>query len=63
MASLLDEIDAIADGRSHDPDRASCPIEAHNCDGCGEVRPDVDVWATNSETGEDLRLCEACAEW
>jgi hypothetical protein len=36
---------------------------AHACNGCWEIRPDVDLWAENSETGEQLWLCEACGEW
>jgi hypothetical protein len=35
----------------------------HGCDGCGEVTPDVDLWAEDSETGEELWLCVACGEW
>ena len=35
---------------------------AHRCDGCGEVKPEVDIWATNHQTGEVLKLCLPCAE-
>lgn len=34
----------------------------HGCDGCGEVTPDVDLWAENHETGEEIWLCMACGE-
>lgn len=33
------------------------------CEGCGEVSPGVDLWAENSETGEELWLCDACGDW
>ena len=36
---------------------------AHGCGGCGEVKPDVDLWAEDTETGDELWLCEACADW
>jgi hypothetical protein len=36
---------------------------SHGCDGCGGVTPDVDLWAEDSETGEELWLCVACGEW
>jgi hypothetical protein len=35
---------------------------AHGCDGCGRRMPDVDLWAEDSETGEELWLCMACGE-
>ena len=36
---------------------------AHGCGGCGEVKPGVDLWAEDRETGEELWLCESCADW
>jgi hypothetical protein len=33
------------------------------CGGCGQIKPDVDLWAVDPETGEELWLCEACGEW
>ena len=36
---------------------------AHGCGGCGEVKPGVDLWAEDRETGEELWLCEACVDW
>ena len=38
------------------------PAQAHECDGCGGITPDVDLWAQNHETGEEVWFCEACAE-
>ena len=35
----------------------------HECDGCGETAPDVDLWAENSETGEQIWLCMTCGGW
>jgi len=32
------------------------------CDDCGYVTPDVDLWAEDSETGEQLWLCPACGD-
>ena len=32
------------------------------CDGCGDPDPSVDLWAENSETGEQLWFCTACGE-
>ena len=34
----------------------------HECDECGEVKFDVDLWAENHETGEELWLCLACGD-
>ena len=39
------------------------PEQVHECDGCGETAPDVDLWAENSESGEEIRLCVACGGW
>lgn len=37
--------------------------QPHECDGCGETTPDVDLWAENSETGEEIWLCVTCGGW
>ena len=39
------------------------PGRDHACDGCGEVNPDVDLWAEDYESGEELWLCVSCGEW
>jgi hypothetical protein len=44
------------------PARAS-PIAVRRCDGCGHSALTVDLWAEDSETGEQLWLCTACGEW
>ena len=43
-------------------ERQGCEM-AHGCGGCGEVKPGVDLWAEDRETGEELWLCETCADW
>lgn len=56
LAALMDEIDlppTINDG-------ISGSNEARACDGCGEAKPDVDLWAANDVTCESIWLCEAC---
>jgi hypothetical protein len=32
------------------------------CDGCGGEEDGVDLWAEDSETGEQLWLCQACGD-
>ena len=32
------------------------------CDGCGGEAPEVDLWAEDSETGEQLWLCPSCGD-
>ena len=49
------------DGRTASTKRCG-PGKAHGCDGCGEVRQDVDLWAADPETGEEVWLCEECAD-
>lgn len=63
IASLLDEVIDLADLDFQPSGRPFDVAESHECDGCGEARPDVDLWATDSETGEELWLCRACGEW
>lgn len=63
IASLLDEVMDLADVEFQPPGRPFEIAEAHKCDGCGDTLPDVDLWATNSETGEEVWLCEACGDW
>ncbi|WP_435018561.1 hypothetical protein TA3x_000538 [Tundrisphaera sp. TA3] len=46
---------AFRSGREHD--------RAHRCDGCGEAKPEIDLWAEDDETGEELWLCLACGDW
>ena len=38
------------------------PKTPHACDDCGQVKPDVDLWAESHDTGEELWLCEACGD-
>lgn len=63
MTDLLDELMAQADAKFPDSGRPSMGFEAHHCDGCGEVKDDVDLWAEDSETGEEVWLCISCGDW
>jgi len=60
---LLDDAMVQAARRSLPSERDYGVVEAHDCHGCGEFKPDVDLWAEDYETGEQLWLCEACADW
>jgi hypothetical protein len=63
MLEILDVLqDVLAHAGEPIPDRGRVDraAETHDCDGCGEITPDVDLWATNHETGEEIWLCEAC---
>jgi len=35
----------------------------HLCNVCGESKTDIDLWAENDKTGEQLWLCQACGDW
>ena len=59
---LLDDLMAQTDVTFSLPDRSQGFLEPRACDGCGKTRPDVDLWAMNSETGEELWLCSTCGE-
>lgn len=37
-------------------------VNARECDSCGEIKPDVDLFAEDSETGEQIWLCMICGE-
>ena len=63
MTDLLDEVMDRADPESLTSGGPIEVVEGHDCHGCGVVKPDVDLWAEDSETGEELWLCEACGEW
>jgi hypothetical protein len=39
------------------------PGEAHGCDGCGGISPDVDLWAADPESSDEIWLCFACGDW
>lgn len=47
----------------HRPSLAGPAGPSRVCDGCGEAKPDVDVWAENEETGDVIKLCQVCADW
>ncbi len=66
MTLLTDMLDAVidrADLKALSSVRTPPAVEGHDCDGCGLATPDVGLWAEDSETGEELWLCEACVEW
>ena len=58
FASFEDEADLCR----RRTERKGCEM-AHGCGGCGEVKPGVDLWAEDRETGEELWLCVTCADW
>jgi hypothetical protein len=63
MIGTLDRTDDVtsqADRLLTAPDEDSGVIEALGCHGCGAFRPDVDLWAINPESGEELWLCLDC---
>lgn len=63
IIDLLDDMTDRADVEYLPPGRHFEVAEGHDCDGCGHVSPDVDLFAEDSETGEELWLCQACGEW
>ena len=34
----------------------------HECDDCGQSKPDVDLWAESHDTGEEIWLCIVCGD-
>ena len=62
MAELLDDVMDRADLSFNLPDRCVRLVERRACHGCGQIKPDVDVWAEHSGTGEQVLLCQACGE-
>ena len=63
MNDLLDDVVNRAEPKFLSPVMNQDVVEDHDCHGCGEATPDVDLWAENSATGEELWLCEACCAW
>jgi hypothetical protein len=62
VIDLLDELMAQADLSFKLSDRCVGFVEPRACDGCGQIKPDVDVWAEHSDTGEQVLLCRSCGE-
>jgi hypothetical protein len=63
MIDLLAEVMDRADLEFPPSGRCHGVAERHDCDGCGVATPDVNLFATDSETGEELWLCQACGDW
>ncbi len=66
MSGMPDLLADLVDGTDLPPsyaDETRRSNEARSCDGCFEVKPDVDLWAANDHTGDELWLCEACVEF
>ena len=63
MTDLLDDVMDRADLEFLSAGRPQEVAEGHACHGCGEAKTDVDLWAEDTETGEELWLCGACCEW
>jgi hypothetical protein len=60
ITDLLSSLMAEADLSFTPSDRTTDCTEPHVCDGCGQTMPDVDLWAENSDTGEEVWLCGTC---
>ena len=60
IATLLDDVTAQADEMSLTTNRVYKADEPHDCDVCGVATPDVDLWAEEPETGEQIWLCLSC---
>ena len=66
MNVTIDLLDDVVDKDARQTFPSGWPsvdAEAHECDGCGETLPDVDLYAEDSETGDQVWLCVACGEW
>ena len=66
MAGMMDLLADLMNGTDLWHEASESVYEgraAHECDCCGEAKDDVDLWATDTETGEELWLCLACGEW
>jgi hypothetical protein len=63
MIDLLDDVSNEIALLSTPSMRASEVAEGHDCHGCGVANDDVDLWAEDTETGEQLWLCPSCGEW
>lgn len=59
---LINEMMSQVAGCSFYSGRPSEVAVAHACDGCGQSTPDVDLYAENSETGEEIWICISCGE-
>jgi hypothetical protein len=62
MLTLADLLDDLLEQKldqtftSGQPDVPAC----QECDGCGVIAPDVDLWGEDPESGEQLWLCLSC---
>ena len=63
MTDKLDDVMDLADLEFLSAGRTHYVVEDHDCHGCGVATTDVDLWAEDSETGEEVWLCGACVEW
>ncbi len=65
MTETIDLLDDLTDLTSSRPlflQSSHNFVNARECDGCGEIRPDVDLFAEDCQTSEQLWLCLACGE-
>lgn len=60
LLELIEDVMAQADETNHVTACIPEANEPHGCDSCGAATPDVDLWAENQETGEQLWLCLPC---
>ena len=62
MTDLLDDLMDQSARRILARPRSSGYLEPHACDGCGETREDVDLFAEDSASDQTLWLCQTCGE-
>lgn len=63
MLDLLEEVLDTDDQKLTTSGIRAQSEEIHACDGCRVARPDVDLWATDTETGDEVWFCLPCGEW
>ena len=63
IASLLDEVMDQADQKVTTSGMRTWGEQVHECDGCGVANDEVDLWATDSGSGDEVWLCLSCGDW
>ena len=62
MTQMLDDLTDLTSLRSYSSASTVYFVTLRKCDACGEIKDDVDLWATDSDTGEEIWLRLACGE-
>ncbi len=60
MELVIDLLDDLTSLHPFSSEPREYFVNERRCDGCGEIKPDVDIWAENHETGEQIWLCSTC---